>query len=119
MVPIGNPTTPEIIYGFGVSAGYKSFDFSMFFQGLANETFWIDPVATSPFQNQTQILKGYAEEHWSEENQNLYALWPRLSSIVNENNTQRSTWFMRDGSFLRLKQLEFGYSRSEEHTSEL
>jgi len=110
MVPIGNPTTPEIIYGFGVSAGYKSFDFSMFFQGLANETFWIDPVATSPFQNQTQILKVYAEDHWSEENQNLYALWPRLSSIVNENNTQRSTWFMRDGSFLRLKQLEFGYS---------
>src|SRR5690625_7519889 len=91
------PSIVDIFYGFGDSEGYKSFEFFMFVQGLANETFWIDPVATSPFQNQTQILKVYAEDHWSEENQNLYALWPRLSSIVNENNTQRSTWFMKIG----------------------
>lgn len=110
MVPIGNPTSPEIVYGFGFSAGYKGFDASIFFQGLANESFWIDPVATAPFQNQTQLLKAYADSHWSEDNQNIYALWPRLSAIVNQNNTQRSTWFMRDGSFLRLKQLEVGYT---------
>lgn len=40
----------------------------------------------------------------------MYALWPRLSSTLNQNNTQSSTWFMRDGSFLRLKQAELGYS---------
>src|SRR5699024_1382105 len=42
----------------------------------------------------------------------LYALWPRLSttSIGNDNNSQRSTWFMRNGAFLRMKQLEIGYS---------
>ncbi|MDR0395231.1 MAG: TonB-dependent receptor [Tannerella sp.] len=110
MVPIGNPTSPEIIYGFGFSAGYKGFDASIFFQGLANESFWIDPVATAPFQNQTQLLKVYADSHWSEDNQNMYALWPRLSATVNANNSQPSTWFMRDGSFLRLKQLEIGYT---------
>jgi len=111
-VPIGNPTSPEIIYGFGTSVGYKGLDFSVFFQGLANESFWIDPVKTSPFQNQTQLLKSYADSHWSEDNQNMYALWPRLSSNLVNNNTQSSTWFMRDGTFLRLKQAEIGYSIS-------
>lgn len=109
-VPIGNPTSPEIIYGFGVSVGYKGIDASVFFQGLANESFWIDPNATSPFNNQTQLLKAYANSHWSEDNQDMYALWPRLSSTLNNNNIQSSTWFMRDGTFLRLKQAEVGYT---------
>ena len=109
-VPIGNPTTPEIVYGFGFSLGYKDFDFSAFFQGLANESFWIDVSATSPFNNETQLLKAYADSYWSEDNRNIYALWPRLSPTVNSNNNQTSTWFMRDGSFLRLKQLELGYT---------
>jgi hypothetical protein len=110
MVPIGNPTVPEIIYGFGLSAGFKGVDVSLFFQGVANESFWIDAAGTSPFQNETQLLKAYSDSHWSESNQNMYAVWPRLSSTVNTNNTQQSTWFMRDGSFLRLKQAEIGYS---------
>ena len=110
MVPIGNPVSPEIVYGFGFSAGYRGFDASVFFQGLANESFWINASGTSPFQGQTQLLKVYADSHWSEDNQNLYALWPRLSSEINNNNVQTSTWFMRDGSFLRLKQVEFGYT---------
>ncbi|HEX7903899.1 MAG TPA: TonB-dependent receptor [Chitinophagaceae bacterium] len=122
-VPIGYPTTPEIIYGFGVSAKYKGFDISSFFQGSARSSFWIDVAATSPFVAyryssselpgyilQNQLLKAYADDHWSEENRNQHALWPRLSSTVNDNNDEKSTWFMRDGSFLRLKQVELGYS---------
>lgn len=110
MVPIGFPTDPEIMYGFGVSSGYKNFDFSCFFQGSARSSFWIDPLATSPFVENRQLLKAYAESHWSEENQDIYALWPRLSPTNIANNTQRSTWFMRDGAFLRLKSLEVGYT---------
>ncbi|MDX9747126.1 MAG: TonB-dependent receptor [Paludibacter sp.] len=118
-VPIGHPTEPEIVYGFGFSTGYKGFDFSAFFQGLARESFWIDPTATSPFvdvdgtgsvTSKNALLKVYADNHWTETTKDLYALWPRLSPIVLENNTQVSTWFMRDGSFLRLKSLELGYS---------
>ncbi len=120
MVPIGLPTSPEIIYGFGASMGYKGFDFSVFFQGLANESFWIDAstnynpskniAGTAPFVNNTQLLKAYADDHWSEDNRNIYALWPRYSNYANYNNSATSTWWMRDGSFLRLKQLEFGYT---------
>jgi len=109
-VPIGHPTDPEIIYGFGASFGYKRFDMSFFFQGSARSSFWIDPVATSPFNGETQLLKAYADNYWSEDNRNSYALWPRLSSTIIENNTQQSTWFMQDGGFLRLKQAEFGYT---------
>lgn len=112
-VPIGNPTQPEIVYGFGFSLGYKNFDFSTFFQGLANESFWIDPRSTWPFSGETALLKAYADSHWSEvDNQDVYAFFPRLSPTVNENDVQPSTWWMRDGSFLRLKQLEVGYSLS-------
>lgn len=110
MVPIGYPTTPEIVYGFGFSLGYKGIDFSTFFQGLANESFWIDVNATTPFNNQTQVLKTYADSYWSEDNRNVYAIWPRLAPYVVSNNSRLSTWFMRDGSFLRLKQLEVGYT---------
>jgi hypothetical protein len=110
MVPIGNPTSPEIIYGFMLSTGYKGFDFSMMFQGLANESFWISTENTAPFQNETQLLQAYADSHWSEEHQDMYALWPRFSTTLNRNNTQTSTWFMRNGSFLRLKQVEIGYT---------
>jgi TonB-linked SusC/RagA family outer membrane protein len=109
-VPIGYPTTPEIVYGLGFSLGYSNVDFSVFFEGLANESFWINVAATSPFNNETQLLKAYADSYWSEDNRDIYALWPRLSPNVNTNNNQTSTWFMRDGSFFRLKQLEIGYS---------
>lgn len=110
MVPIGYPTVPEITYGFGFSAGYKNFDISSFFQGSGRQSFWINAGATSPFSGETQLLKAYADDHWSEENRNVYALWPRLSLNQVANNTQTSTWFMRSAAFVRLKQLEIGYT---------
>jgi TonB-linked SusC/RagA family outer membrane protein len=109
-VPLGYPEVPEIVYGFGLSAGNSLFDFSFFFQGQARSSFWIDPAATSPFQNDVPLLKVYADSHWSENNRDLYALWPRLSETVISNNTRRSSWFMRDGSFLRLKTVELGFT---------
>jgi TonB-linked SusC/RagA family outer membrane protein len=113
MVPIGNPTTPEIVYGFGFSYGYKSVDISAFFQGLSNRSFWVDPVNTAPFHNGQQVVQAYADSYWSENNSDVYALWPRLTYGLSENNSQPSTWFMRDGTFLRLKQVELGYTLSD------
>jgi TonB-linked SusC/RagA family outer membrane protein len=110
-VPIGYPTSPEIVYGFGLSTGYKAFDLSCFFQGLARESFWIDVSATAPFiDHQGALLKVYADDHWSEDNRNLYALYPRLSETHVSNNEVSSTWFMQNGAFLRLKSLEMGYT---------
>lgn len=109
-VAIGYPTNPEIVYGFGVSIGYKTFDLSMFWQGQARSSFFIDVAQTTPFVNNGALLKAYADSYWSEENRDIYALWPRLSPNVSQNNRQPSTWWLRKGDFLRLKQLEIGYS---------
>lgn len=122
-VPIGFPTSPEIVYGFGFSSKFKGFDFSVFCQGSARSSFWIDVPSTAPFVSykysstelpgitvQNQLLKAYADNHWSETNRDLYALWPRLSYTLSSNNNQSSTWFMRNGAFLRLKQVEIGYT---------
>jgi TonB-linked SusC/RagA family outer membrane protein len=131
-VPIGYPKTPEINYGFGLSAGYKNVDFSCFFTGQARSSFWIDAKATSPFINDAgsdftgsrAMLQYWADSHWDETNRNIYALWPRLSPDHITNNGSGdgvktdgsgeseilNTWFMRSGDFLRLKSVELGYT---------
>ena len=137
LVPIGYPTSPEIIYGFGLSGGWKNIDISFFFQGLARESFWISlnndfewdnnnqtyrlrSIGTSPFiSGSSALLEAYANSHWSENNRDIYAVWPRLSDSYVENNMQRSTWWMRDGSFLRLKSLEVGYTLPDKLSSKL
>lgn len=127
VVPIGLPSAPEIIYGFGGSFGVKQFDFSFFFQGSARSSFFIDPssrrddngnvLGISPFVtaggSQSGLLDVIAKDHWSEDNRNAYAFWPRLSSEVISNNTQASSWWLRRGDFLRLKQAEIGYNLSD------
>ncbi len=114
VVPIGYPTTPEIIYGFGFSVGYKGFDLSTFFQGSARSSFFINPQNISPFVrsggSQNGLLQVIADDHWSEDQRNSYAFWPRLSNYFVANNNQTSTWWMRNGAFLRLKTLELGYT---------
>ncbi|MBO9727953.1 MAG: TonB-dependent receptor [Chitinophaga sp.] len=114
---MGYPVTPEIIYGFGFSFGYKNFDISTFFQGSARSSFLIDPASISPFvqdgSNQNGLLDVIAKNHWSEDNRNLYAFWPRLGSTQNKNNNQLSNWWLRNGAFLRMKSAEIGYNIGE------
>lgn len=130
IVPIGYPTTPEIIYGFGFSVGYKAFDFNCFFQGSARSSFFISPLRITPFaqpydpdnelggkQANNALLQVIANNHWSESNQNMYAFWPRLSDTAISNNNQSSTWWLRDGTFLRMKSAEIGYTLPKRLTS--
>lgn len=118
IVPIGFPTTPEVVYGFGFSMGYKWIDLSCFFQGSGRSSFMISPTNTAPFLNNGQraLLQYYADDHWSENNRDLYALWPRLSDDTVPNNTVNSTWWLRDGSFVRLKKLEIGFTLPQRWT---
>lgn len=126
MVPLGYPTQPEIVYGIGPSINYKRFDFGFMFQGAARSTFFIDALKTSPFMqfagynNQGNVVFGTGyqngelqaihEDHWSEDNPDPYAFWPRLSPQIEWNNVQQSTWWMRSGSFIRLKTVTLGYT---------
>ena len=114
---LGHPVTPEITYGFGLSVGYNNFDLSAFFQGSGRSSLFIDPATITPFVlkdgMQNGLLDVIAKDHWSEDNNNLYAFWPRLSATGNKNNNQSSNWWMRNGSFLRLKTVEIGYNVQE------
>ena len=125
-VPIGYPSTPEIIYGFGISSSYKNLDLSFFFQGSARSSFFIDAYRTSPFIDTSgsaignnALLTAWANDYWSEDNRNLYASWPRLSDQLVDNNNRNSTWWLRDGGFLRLKSIEIGYSFKTENFSKV
>jgi TonB-linked SusC/RagA family outer membrane protein len=118
---LGLPSTPEIVYGAGLSMGFKGVDFSAFFQGVGRTSFFVNPTEVSPFLNNRQVLQAFADDHWTEENQNLYAKYPRLgiSSTDINNNLQTSSWWMRDGAFIRLKSLELGYTLPEKVSKRL
>ncbi|WP_325641765.1 TonB-dependent receptor [Parapedobacter sp.] len=118
-VPLGFPTVPEIQYGFGLSAGYKRFDFSFFFQGNDRVSFFINPgvgggndndEGIAPFVLRRNALEVVARDYWTETNPNVHAFWPRLSTEPIDNNLRQSSWWLRDASFLRLKSVELGYS---------
>jgi TonB-linked SusC/RagA family outer membrane protein len=128
MVPIGNPTTPQITYGFGLSSRIKQFDIAFFFQGNGKTSFFINASSVSPFlgnasqsASKTLLLQAFANDHWSESNRDLYALYPRFGTSSNQitNNLQPSTWWMRNGAFLRLKSVELGYSLSPRMLSKI
>ena len=124
-VPLGLSTVPEIQYGFGLSAGYKTFDFSFFFQGNARVSLFINPESdnpgtdndgVAPFAARRNALAIIAEDHWSETNPDVHAFWPRLSVDPILNNTQTSSWWLRNGAFLRLKTVEMGYNLPQINT---
>lgn len=108
-VPMGHPSVPEITYGIGFTIRYKKLDVGAFFQGVGNVSFFMNSI--QPFgQYQSNLLSIVANSHWSQNNQNIYALYPRLSEIPNPNNTPNSSWWLRNASFVRLKNVEIGYS---------
>ena len=109
---IDNTTVPEITYGFGFSVQYKSFDISAFFQGLGRRSLIMRD--NHPFSTATDpgsgLMMYHAKDHWSVDNPNPNAAYPRLSDRWNVNNTVSSTLYLKNADFLRLKTAEFGYT---------
>ncbi len=118
VVPVGFPFVPEIIWGGGLSVGYKDFDLSFFLQGSHRSSFFISSSAITPFVNRGQraLLQYIADDHWSENNRDIYAFWPRLSEFQVANNNANSTHWLQDGTFIRLKSAEIGYTLPEKFT---
>lgn len=107
-------TMPRIQFGFGASLMYKKFDFGVFFNGSAKRTIMTGLMA--PFgQNDNNVFKYIADNHWSESNPDPNAKYPRLGLQTSEtaNNSPASTYWMRNGNFLRFKTLEIGYTMKQ------
>ena len=109
---IGNPTIPEIIYGFGANIKYKKWDASVFFQGDAKVSLLMSdiwPFADAAHQGYN-IARYIVRNHWSESNNVANAAYPRLSPVYLQNDVQTSTYYVRDAAYLRLKTAEVGYT---------
>ena len=127
IVPIGNTQNPELVYGFGLSAQWKGFDFSVLFQGTGKTDVILEGYSVFPFSEGEygNVLTAVADprNRWisreisgtpATERQDV--IFPRLSYGARENNQKRSTWWLRDGRFLRLKNLELGYTLPQTFT---
>ena len=108
-VVLGYPTIPEIIYGFGPSVTWKNWDFSFFFQGQTHVSLMMSGFEPFGTQSKSNVLKWIADDHWSKDNQNPNAKYPRLTQYNNNNNTASSSYWLRDASFLKLRNAEIGY----------
>lgn len=108
---IGKPYVPEIVYGFGLNLTYKNFDFGIFFQGSGNFTNMLKGDNFIPGSGGGGLGNIYSnvDDRWTPENPRQNVFWPRLS-VSNDNNKQESTWWLRDASYIRLKNLEIGYT---------
>ncbi|MEN8117711.1 MAG: TonB-dependent receptor [Bacteroidota bacterium] len=106
---IGN-RFPELQYSFNVGASYKGFDIYAFFQGISGieRYYWYNTEVTGTF---TEI----AMDYWTEDNRD--APTPRWGNIIN--NNRYSTFWLKDASYLRLKNLEFGYTLPKKLTQKV
>lgn len=109
MVPIGNPTTPEIVYGFGPSITWKKWDFSLFFQGQAKVSLVMSDFDPFGAQLNRNVLQWIADDYWSADNQNVNASYPRLTKYGSDHNKASSDYWLRNAAFLKLKNAEIGY----------
>ena len=122
---LGYTTLPEITYGFGLNAEYKGFDINVFFQGVDHVNFFVSGSSlTSPFSStaieRAAVQSDVWDNGWNRLTNNgadlskaADAVYPRLSSGSgpgSSNNSQTSSWWQRDGAFMRLKNFEVGYA---------
>lgn len=104
------PTVPEIQYGFGGTLCYKKYDFTFMLQGTGRVVLRMS--GHHPFASGASlgygIMQYIADDHWSWDDNDAHASYPRLTTVVNENNTVASDFWLRKAHFLRLKNIEFG-----------
>lgn len=119
VVAIGATERPNLIYGVGLSARWKSFDFNVHFQGAGKSSYCIQGPSVYAFSQKEigNILPDLVDGRWidstisgTEATMNPNASYPRLSYGGNSNNYRASTFWLRNGSYLRLKTLEIGYN---------
>ena len=126
---IGFPTTPRVIYGFSGFFNFKNIEFSFAFQGSGKRAFFMNPQNISPFVDNRAMLKAIYDDHWSADNMKEHPFWPRLSTqSITAHNPQeawtgseerRSTYFMRECSFLRCTSIELAYNLPREFLQRL
>ncbi len=100
---------PDFTYGLTVNMFYKNFDFSAFLQGVqGNKVYMQINKDIEGFYRAFPVTKRFYDEHWTPEN--LSNTVPRAAWGGATNNNRPSTRFIEDGSYLRLKNIQLGYT---------
>ncbi|WP_299290318.1 TonB-dependent receptor [uncultured Mucilaginibacter sp.] len=107
---IGPPQTPQIIYGIEPRLTYKNFDLDLLFQGSGLSSIGLSSYYVFPFVDSGSATELVYQNHWTPNNPN--ARYPVISGTPSPNNTQYSSWFLRNDSYIRLKSAELGYTFS-------
>ena len=118
---LGYTSMPEITYGFGATVAWKGLDLNLFFQGVGHVNFFVGGGSIStPFSDNESTRRAVQRDVWEKgwrsdrtEAENAAAIYPRLSVGTGggyTNNSQTSSWWQRNGAFLRLKNVEIGYT---------
>lgn len=110
--PIGYTSRPELTLALDLQFEYKGFDLQMLFQGAVNRTVYLDGKQFQAFQNNGKIST-FALGRWTPETADT-ATYPRLSTTGNENNYQYSSFWQRNGDYLKLRYLSLGYTFSSQ-----
>ena len=113
---ISRGDVPTTVYGFGFTIGWKDLSVGMMFQGVAGAERVLNGSSVNPFNGGGGSGNLYSNigDRWTEENPDQNAFYPRLSygseTTSNINNFQKSTWWVRNMNFLRLKTLQISYN---------
>lgn len=127
VVPLGYTNIPEVIYGVGLSLYWNNWEFNTLLQGSGNYDFFVGGYGVHPFREGTKgnILKVMADSdnRWipkeisgNAATENPNAEWPRLTYQNNKNNNRNSTFWLKNGRYLRLKNLELAYNLPNKFT---
>jgi TonB-linked SusC/RagA family outer membrane protein len=104
---IGNPGTPQIVYGISPTIRYKGLSLDLLFQGAGETDFLFYREGAWPFHGGRGAFTSHLD-YWTPENPN--AKNPRITSAPTTNNTQLSSFWMQDASYLRLKNATLAYN---------
>jgi hypothetical protein len=116
----GKPNNPSLIYSLDAGIEFKGFDLSIFFQGVTGRTIsLLSRNQIVPFLGDNQKPTEWVKEnYWTSERGN-HAGFPRLTTESNANNYRASTLWLRDGSYLKIRNIELGYTLSDFVTHKL
>lgn len=111
---IGDPF-PALNYGLDLTLGFKGFDLSVFFQGVGKRDVLLTDYAAWPLYNGSNIRKWQAKDYWTTERPN--ASMPRLTAGTSHNNFEVSDFWVYNASYIRLRNIQIGYTIPEEYAS--
>jgi TonB-linked SusC/RagA family outer membrane protein len=113
-VPVGFSNIPEIMYGFGGTVSYKGIDLTFLFNGVANRSIFIDGFGMMPYNLEFpggNVFREYYDNRYIPgAADNSAALFPAVIAATNANNYRTSTMYQRDAKYLRLENVEIGYT---------